>query len=58
MKALINEHFDLLYSLLILLVLLGFYYSKLDVKEWISLVLGAIIMRIRPQGNGTNNPQK
>ena len=53
MKELIREHFDLIYLLVILCVLLGIFWFKPEItKEWIAGILGAILMRIRPSGNG------
>ena len=53
MKALVQEHFDLIYLFVILCVLLGLFWFKPDLtKEWVAGIIGAILMRIRPGGNG------
>jgi phosphotransferase system glucose/maltose/N-acetylglucosamine-specific IIC component len=61
MKHLIEVHFDLLYLFVIFCVLIGVFWFKPEAtKEWVAGVIGAILMRIRPQGNdfppGTDTP--
>jgi hypothetical protein len=52
-----REHFELLYLLVILSILLAIYYSKPDLtKEWVAMVIGAILMRVRAGvTNGTTS---